>query len=94
MIQVTSIETNKAERLMKALCNHFARRIPAKYEGDKGYIEFQGGKCEISVTPDRLTLQVEAESAESLLLLKQVMLDHLQRFTPDENFQIKWSELS
>jgi uncharacterized protein len=94
MIQTTSIETNKAERLMKALCNHFARRITAKYEGDKGYIEFPGGKCEISVTPTTLTMQVEAEDADYLSQLKQVMVDHLLRFTPDENFQFNWKDLS
>jgi uncharacterized protein len=94
MIQTTTIETNKAERLMKALCNHFASRIPARYEEDKGVIEFPGGKCEISVTSSAMTLQVEAENADNLSRLEQVMVDHLLRFTPGENFQFSWRDLS
>jgi uncharacterized protein len=94
MIHIATIETSKAERLMKALCNHFSRRITARYEGDKGYIEFQGGKCEISVTPTTLTFQFEAENADNLSRLQEVVVDHLLRFTPDENLQINWKDLS
>jgi hypothetical protein len=50
MIQIAIIETSKAERFMKALCNHFVRKNPARYEGDKGYIEFGDGKCEITAS--------------------------------------------
>ena len=94
MIQVTTIETVKAERLMKALCNHFARKITARYEADKGYIEFGDGKCEITATPNTLTLQVEAENADNLSRLKQVVINHLLRFTPGEEFQVNWRDLS
>ena len=94
MNHIATIETNKAERLMKALCNHFAQRITASYEGDKGYIEFQDGKCEIAVTPNTMTLQFEAENADNLSRLQEVIVDHLQRFTPGENIQINWSDPS
>jgi hypothetical protein len=94
MIQVADIQTDKAERLMKALCNHFARKITAKYEGDKGYIEFGDGKCEITSTPETLTLQVEAGNAESLARVERVVVDHLLRFTPEETFQIDWRDVS
>ena len=87
MMQVAIIETSKAERLMKALCNHSARKITARYEGDKGYIEFRDGKCEITAAPDTLTLQVEAENADNLARLQQVVVDHLLRIAPGENLQ-------
>ena len=94
MIQISSIETNKAERMMKALCNHFARKITAKYEGDKGYIEFGDGKCEITATSSTLTLRVEAENADSLARVVRVVVEHLLRFTPEDNFQISWRDPS
>jgi predicted peptidase len=94
MIQIATIETDKAERLMKALCNHFARKITARYEGDKGYIEFRDGKCEMTATSSALTLQVEAENAESLSRVECVVVDHLLRFTPRENIQISWKDPS
>ena len=92
MIHTATINTNKAERLMKALCNHFARKITAGYEGDKGYVQFQDGKCELTATPNTLTLQVQAENAEHLSRLKQVVVDHLLRFAPGEDLQVHWSD--
>ena len=94
MIQIATMETNKAERLMKALCNHFARKITARYEGDKGYIEFGDGKCEITATSSTLTLQVKAENADDLARVERVVVEHLLRFTPEDNFQINWRDPS
>jgi hypothetical protein len=92
MIHTATIETTKAERLMKALCNHFARKIQAGYEGDKGYVQFQDGRCELVATDNSLTLQVEADHAEQLSRLKQVVTDHLLRFAPGEDLQVNWRE--
>jgi uncharacterized protein len=94
MIKIATIETTKAERLMKALCNHFARKITARYEGDKGYIEFGDGKCEITAASDTLTLQVEAENADNLARVERVVVEHLLRFAPEDNFQISWRDPS
>ncbi len=94
MIQTATIPTNKAERLMKALCNHFARKIDARYEGNKGYIKFGDGTCEITATADLLTLKVEAETVENLERVKRVVVDHLLRFAPDEEIKIDWQSFS
>jgi uncharacterized protein len=93
MIQIATIETSKAERLMKALCNHFARKITARYEGDTGSIEFRDGKCELIATSSTLKLQAEAETADGLEHVKQAVENHLQRFTPDEEIPISWEGL-
>jgi uncharacterized protein len=90
MIQVASIQTDKAERLMKALCNHFARKVTGHYEGDKGFIEFRDGKCEITATASTLKFQAEAETSEGLEHVKRAVAEHLLRFTPDEHLEICW----
>jgi len=94
MIQTATIEINKAERLMKALCNHFARKITARYEGNKGYIEFGDGKCEIVATSKTLKFQVEANNVEGLDHVKRAVKKHLLRFTPGEDIQFDWKELA
>ena len=94
MIQIATIKTNKAERLMKALCNHFARKTTARYEGNKGYIEFQDGKCEVTAKSTTLTFQAEAENADGLTHVTQAVAKHLLRFTPGEDIQIIWRDLS
>jgi uncharacterized protein len=94
MIQIATIETDKAERLMKALCNHFARKITARYEGDKGYIEFGGGKCEITATSSTLKFLAESETTDGLDHVKRAVEKHLLRFTPEDNYHFHWSESS
>ena len=94
MIQTASIKTGKAERLMKALCNHFAHKVTARYEGDKGYIEFGDGKCEITATSITLKFQAEAETAEGLDHVKRAVVKHFERFTPGEDIQIIWEDPS
>ena len=94
MIQTAIIATDKAECLMKALCNHFARKTTARYERGKGYIEFRYGKCEITSTPSAMTLQVEAENDDNLAHVKLVVIEHLLRFTPGEDIQIGWKDPS
>jgi hypothetical protein len=94
MIQIAIIETNKAERLMKALCNHFARKVTARYEGNKGYIDFGDGKCEITTTPSTLKFQAESDAVDGLDHVKRAVAKHLTRFSPEDNFQFNWRDLS
>lgn len=94
MIQIATIETDKAERLMKALCNHFARKITARYEGDKGYIEFGDGRCEITATSRTLKFQAEADNADGLDHAKRAVTKHFLHFTPEEDIQINWNSPS
>ena len=94
MIQVATIETDKAERLMKALCNHFARKRTAGYEGNKGFIDFGDGKCELTATSSTLIFQAEADTADGLNHVKRAVDKHLQRFTPEDDIQIVWKDPS
>ena len=90
MIRIATIETDKAERLMKALCNHFARKTTAGYEGDHGHIQFRDGRCDLTATASTLTLQLEADNPESMARVERVAVDHLLRFAADDNLQISW----
>jgi hypothetical protein len=90
VINVAIVETNKAERLMKALCNHFSRKTKASYEGSRGYIQFQYGVCRLEVVPSALKIWVEADHEENLTRTKKVVTDHLLRFAPDEALQVDW----
>jgi len=90
MIQIATINTNRADRLMKALCNHFTRKIAARYEGYKGYIEFGDGKCEVIATSSTLEFKAEADTVEGLEHVKRAVVKHLLRFSPKDNFQVDW----
>lgn len=93
MIRIATVETEKAERLMKALCNHFARKTTAGYEGNQGHIQFRDGRCDLTATASTLTLQLEADNLESLARVERVAVDHLLRFAADEDLQISRQDM-
>jgi len=94
MIQIVTLETDEAQRFMKALCNHFARKRTASYEGDKGFIDFGDGKCEILATSNMLEFKALADHEDGLEHVKQAVSKHLHRFTPGEDIQLDWRETS
>ena len=92
MIQIAIVETDKAERLLKALCNHFARKRTASYEGNKGFIDFGDGKCKLTAAVGTLIFQAEADTIDGLEHVKRAVDKHLGRFTPGEELQVNWED--
>ena len=83
---------DQAERMMKALCNHFARKITAHYEDNIGFIDFGNGTCELTAAPNELRLHVKADNAEGLEHVKKVVISHLMRFMSLEELPVTWVE--
>ncbi len=92
MVQVCEVQTEKAERLLKALCNHFAQKTTASYENGLGQVMFRGGKCEMRAENGKLLFHIEAPDPGLVTQLKMVMESHLQRFSPQETFVFNWQE--
>lgn len=90
MFTTATVKTEKAERYMKALCNHFGRKVAASYEGNKGSVDFGFGSCLLEATDDALILKVESDSIQTLSQLEQIMSSHLIRFTQNEILEVKW----
>lgn len=86
------VETPNAARYMKALCNHFERKVPAQYDGTHGVAHFSFGTCEMDAQPDALLLHIAAEDETAFERVKHVVEDHLVRFGSKENLQIAWVE--
>lgn len=88
------VETANAARYMKALCNHFERKVPAHYDGTHGIAHFPFGTCEMDAQPDTLLLHIAAESEPAFERVKHVVEDHLVRFGSKEALQVVWAEVS
>ena len=93
MKSVAKIRTEKAERYMKALVNHFSRKITASYEGNVGIISFPFGSSELVADGSSLILYAESKNEGNLNRVEQVVESHLARFTQDENLALTWSIL-
>ncbi len=88
-----AVETPKAERYLKALCNHFSHKVTAEYADNHGKVQFGFGWCEMDATPNALNIQIRAENEENLARVKYVIADHLERFSGDEALKIQWIDL-
>ncbi len=84
------VKTQKSQRYLKALCNHFSHKAQAAHSDDRGSVNFSFGACELWAEAGTLTLRVQAEDAEGLARVKSVVADHLERFSGDEALQVMW----
>lgn len=89
---VSHVKTEKASRYLKALCNHFDRKVQATYDDNHGDVQFGFGTCQMDAADDVLTLNIQADDAEQLERVKQVVGGHLVRFAPNESLEVDWVE--
>lgn len=89
-VSTAVVETSKASRYLKALCNHFNRKVTARYTEHEGHVAFPFGECEMKATETTLHFEVRAESEGMLNRTKAVVGDHLIRFSQKEALRIHW----
>ncbi len=90
----TTVETEKATRYLKALCNHFDRKVEATYTDTQGSVAFGFADCQMEATDDTLSITIQSETDEGFGRVKYVISDHLVRFAPKEDLIIDWQEES
>jgi uncharacterized protein len=86
------VQTEKASRYLKALCNHFNRKVTASYDDQHGSVQFGFANCEMDATEDVLAIHVQADDEENFARVKAVIVSHLEKFTGDENVEMIWVE--
>jgi len=87
-----TVETEKASRYLKALCNHFDRKVTAEYNDTQGTVAFGFGDCQMEATDNTLQISIQAETDENFGRVKYVISDHLIRFAPNEDLSVDWVE--
>lgn len=84
------VVTPKAERYLKALCNHFSHKVTATYDNNQGQVQFGFGYCEMEADSNQLNFRIQADDAENFERVKYVVSDHLERFSGDEALKVLW----
>ncbi|MEO1165532.1 MAG: DUF2218 domain-containing protein [Chloroflexota bacterium] len=87
------VKTSKATRYMKALCNHFDRKVTAEHDNNHGTVQFGFGDCEMTATDDSLSITVEADNEDHFGRVKYVVGDHLERFSGEDALIIEWQDI-
>lgn len=85
-----TVDTTKASRYLKALCNHFNRKVTAEYDDNHGKVQFGFGDCEMDADGHSLVIRIQADNDENFARVKYVVSDHLERFSGEEALQTEW----
>jgi len=94
MTSEAHVRTETPGRYITRLCKHFAHKVPATFTADEGRIEFGMGVGTLAAAPGVLTLRAEAEDAEALARVEDVLARHLVRFAEPEALEIAWATVA
>ncbi len=86
------VPTPRATRNMTRLCKHFAHKGEVRFDETHAQIDFTFGNCRMLATPDRLSIDCQAEPGEAEKRLRFVIADHLQRFSGEEALEVDWQD--
>lgn len=89
-----TVETHKASRFLKALCNHFNRKVTAEYSDAHGIVQFGWADCQMDALENQLVINVQANDGENIDRAKAVIVSHLLKFAPNESLDVVWIEQS
>lgn len=80
MIAEGSAPTDRAGRYLKQVLTHFSHKIEVELAEEHGSAVFGAGRAELTATPEALVVRVQAEDADGLATVQQVIVSHAERF--------------
>lgn len=92
MNAIASIPTPNAKQYLGQFVKHFAHKLPfVRHENNEhGEVEFSLGLCTLDADETRLSIIVNAGTAEEIDQLKSVVDRHLIRFAFREDIAVNW----
>tara|TARA_B100000678_G_scaffold289384_1_gene299801 strand:+ start:126 stop:398 length:273 start_codon:yes stop_codon:yes gene_type:complete len=82
------VETASGQRLINRLCKHWAHKL--EVDAESGHVVFPGGECWMKASDSQLSVGLQAEDAERLERLKDVVASHLERMAGKEPLSVVW----
>lgn len=85
--QWARVETPKASRYLQQLCKHFAHKVDAEFDAEKGRAALPGGETRLAADADALSIAVEGAAPADMVRVRFVVEEHLLRFAFREDMQ-------
>lgn len=83
--------TEHGAKYIAQLCKHFAHKVTATYEGNKGHADLPSGPAEMTAHADHLEVVMQLISPDKADLARHIIDSHMIRFAHRENFeQMEW----
>lgn len=81
MVNATgSAATENGSRYLQQLCKHWAHKFEVSFDVERGRIDLNGTQVDLVASPEELTVLLDAPDTATLEKMKQVVVDHLDRF--------------
>ncbi len=92
MQATATIQTAHARRYLGQFCKHFAHKLPVELDPAfaSGKVPFGPGLCRLYADDEALELNVQAETADDIAKLEDVVSRHLVRFAFREDLTFDW----
>ena len=87
---VARVESERASIYLQQLCKHFAHKRPVEFTPERGQISLGAGMCRLDASGGVLTIRAEAEDADKLVQLQDVIAKHLERFAFRSPVTLDW----
>lgn len=85
-----TVATDRGERYVKQLGDHFGRKVPVTDTPQGRRVEFPAGTCLMSVTTDQIVLAVTSADADGVATVQDVVTRHLERFAARDGLRVVW----
>lgn len=89
---ITSIKTEHGSKYLQQLCKHFAHKVTADYDAEKGHVEFPMGPCSMTVEEGAIIILCQSDQDEGVKMMQSVIESHLVKFAWREEVVFDWKE--
>jgi hypothetical protein len=72
------------------LCKHFAHKVHAEWDEQRGFADFGFGTCTLVAESDALVLAATAPDSAGLQRVEYVVRDHAERFGARDGLAVSW----
>jgi hypothetical protein len=99
MLGEANVQTTQASKWLAELSRQFQERaaahpelgIEVSWSETRGSVDFGWGRCTLHADPDVLNLRVEADQADDIERLQELVTRHIERLASGEQAAMVWS---
>lgn len=87
------IASAEASRILQRLCFHFSRKVSAHYDAHQGQVHFPWGQCAMQARGEHLHLICQAQEAEQLARVREVIDQHVALLFRKHALTVQWQAI-
>lgn len=90
LFQQGYMNSSEPSRYMTRLCYHFSKKIEVQYDEVQGLAHFPWGRCTLTALEEGIRFACEAEDADLMTQVRNVIDSHVVLFSRRAPLQVIW----